>query len=80
MKATYTKPLMAVESFSTMQTTPRDCAEDVPLNTADIEVCAWDTGYGVTVFTSSTVCQLVGAPDDFICYNNPSEGNYVFHS
>ena len=80
MKATYMKPLLTMEMFSLTQSTARDCAETLELNLSDIVSCAWDMGNGMTVFTSQPTCQLIGQPDDFGCYNNPSEGNYIFRS
>ena len=83
MKATYTKPLLAVELFSFAQTTTRDCADYIPankVNTADINSCEWDIGNGMTVFAAGTDCKLDGEQLGYACYNNPSEGNYMFRS
>ena len=83
MKASYTKPLLAVEMFSLTQTAARDCADSIPkdqVNLSDIATCAWDLGGGTTVFVAGSTCVLDGEQMGFACYNNPSEGNYVFRS
>ena len=83
MKANYTKPLLAVEVFSLSQTTARECADNIPkeqITTSDINSCAWDLGGGMTVFISEPNCKLNGEQMGFACYNNPSEGNYIFRS
>ena len=84
MKATYTKPVLAVELFSLTQTIARDCAEmGIPkdrLNLNDPYTCAWDMGGGMTVFVGDVNCVLDGQDMGYGCYNNPSEGSYVFRS
>lgn len=82
MKANYTKPLLTIEMFSTAQSTARDCAENIPkeqITLSDINSCAWDLG-GTTVFISKPICDMNGEEMGFACYNNPSEGNYIFRS
>ena len=39
-----------------------------------------DLGGGTTVFVAGTNCMLDGEAMGFACYNNPSEGNYIFRS
>ena len=83
MKANYTKPLLAVELFSLTQSIARDCADNIPksqINTNDIANCAWDLGGGTTVFISEPNCKINGEQMEYACYNNPSEGNYIFRS
>ena len=83
MKANYTKPLLAVEMFSTSQSGARDCADSIPkeqLNFNDIATCVWDLGGGTTVFVGGVTCTLDGESMGFACYNNPSEGSYIFRS
>ena len=83
MKATYTKPLLAVELFSYAQSTTRDCADSIPkqqVNFNDPRKCVWDLGGGTTVFAAGSTCVLDGEQMGFACYNNPSEGNYMFRS
>ena len=83
MKSNYTKPLLAVEVFSYSQATTRDCADNIPKdqltfgNPAD---CVWNLGGGVTVFVAGSNCMLDGESMGMGCYNNPSEGNYIFRS
>ena len=82
MKGNYTKPLLTVEMFSSTQSTARDCADTIPteqLTWNNINTCAWDLG-GVTVFISQDFCDLNGEEMGYACYNNPSEGNYIFRS
>ena len=82
MKANYTKPLLSIEMFSIVQTAARDCADNIPkeqITLSDINSCAWDLG-GTTVFISEPICDLNGEEMGFACYNNPSEGNYIFRS
>ena len=82
MKATYTKPLLAIEMFSVSQFAARDCADNIPKDQVtlnDIATCAWDLN-GTTVFISQPVCDINGDESGFACYNNPSEGNYIFRS
>lgn len=83
MKAIYSKPLLAIEMFSVTQTAARDCADSIPkeqLTLSDIATCCWDLGGGTTVFVGGQTCTLDGETMGFACYNNPSEGNYIFHS
>ena len=83
MKANYTKPLLAVEMFSFVQTAARDCNDAIPknqLNFNDPGTCVWDLGRGVTVFSDTKKCTIDGTNMDVGCYNNPTEGNYVFRS
>lgn len=83
MKTTYSKPLLAVEMFTMVQNAARDCADSIPkdqVNLSDIATCAWDLGGGTTVFVAGQTCTLDGEQMGFACYNNPSEGNYIFRS
>ena len=83
MKANYTKPLLAFEMFSLTQTTARDCADSIPkdqLNFNDPTQCVWDLGGGTKVFVPGPNCVIDGTNMGFGCYNNPSEGNYIFRS
>lgn len=83
MKANYTKPLLAVEMFSLTQSVARDCADNIPRNQltqSDLNTCFWDMGGGAKVFIAEQHCSIDGVNMSVICYNNPSEGNYVFHS
>lgn len=82
MKGNYTKPLLAVEMFSLTQSAARDCADSIPkdqVTSNDPSTCVWDLGGGTTVFVQGT-CTLDGEAMGFACYNNPSEGNYIFRS
>ena len=83
MKATYTKPLLAIETFSLTQTVARDCGDTIPkdqLTSGDPATCVWDLGGGTTVFVAGTNCMLDGEAMGYGCYNNPSEGQYIFRS
>ena len=83
MKANYTKPLLTVEVFSQTQSSARECADNIPkdqLTSNDPANCAWDLGGGTTVFITKPTCVLNGEQMGFACYNNPSEGNYIFRS
>ena len=83
LKAKYSKPLLAVESFLTTQSVVRDCGDSIPkeqLNYADPSQCVWDLGGGMSVFVAGTNCVLDGENMGYGCYNNPSEGNYIFRS
>lgn len=83
MKQNYVKPVFAVEMFSMAQSAARDCSNFAykdNLNLADINSCALDIS-GITFFVVGNACQFDGdAVGEFGCYNNPSEGNYIFHS
>ena len=82
MKATYSKPLLAIETLNMVQNAARDCADSIPkeqLTLGDIATCAWDLG-GTTVFIDNPPCDLNGEEMGFACYNNPGEGNYIFRS
>lgn len=83
MKSSYTKPLLGVEMFSVFQSAARDCADSIPKDNVtfnDISTCVWDLGGGTTVFIAGATCTLDGESMGFACYNNPSEGNYIFRS
>lgn len=82
MKANYTKPLLAVEVFSLAQSTARDCADNIPkeqFNFNDPGTCAWDLG-GITIFVDPPTCDINGEQMGYGCYNNPSDGQYIFRS
>lgn len=82
MKANYTKPFLAIETFVLTQAAARDCSDSIPkeqITLNDIVSCVWDLG-GTTVFISQPTCDLNGEEMGFACYNNPSEGNYIFRS
>ena len=83
MKQSYSKPMFAVELFSMMQDTARDCSDSIPkeqLTLGDIANCVWDLGGGASVFIENDPCTIDGEQMGFACYNNPSEGNYIFRS
>ena len=83
MKGNYTKPMLTVELFSLGQSVARDCADSIPkdqLNFSDPAKCVWDLGGGTTVFVAGSNCVLDGESMGVACYNNPSEGNYIFRS
>ena len=83
MKANYKKPLLAVEVFSHSQSSARECADSIPksqVTANDPATCVWDLGGGTTVFVAGSTCVLDGEQMGFACYNNPSEGNYIFRS
>ena len=83
MKANYTKPLLAVEFFSPVQTTARDCADTLPkeqFTLNDPTACVWDLGGGTAVFVDNPKCTIDGSNLDIGCYNNPTEENYIFRS
>ena len=72
-----------METFLVAQSVTRDCSESIPkdqLTLGDIDSCVWDIGNGVTAFVPGSACTLDGEQLGFACYNNPSEGNYIFRS
>ena len=83
MKQSYIKPVFAVELFSMTQTSARDCSDFFPIdqiNATDIANCGWDLGGGSVVFSLQHACNIDGEQMGIACYNNPSEGNYIFRS
>ena len=83
MKGNYTKPVFAVEMFSSTQPVARDCADSIPkeqVNLNDPNACYWDLGGGFSVFVASGACTIEGENMGFACYNNPGEGQYIFRS
>ena len=83
MKASYTKPLLAMEMFSLNQMAVRDCADSIPKSQVDFtdpSRCVWNLGGGTTVFIAGSTCVLDGEAMGIACYNNPSEGHYIFRS
>lgn len=83
MKNKYVKPTVAVELFCLAQSIARDCADFIPqsqLTYADIHNCKWDLGGGTSLFTTPEPCTMDGEGMGFACYNNPSEGQYIFRS
>ena len=83
MKSKYVKPTMAVEMFSLTQAIARDCGDSFPqsqLTLADAHTCEWNLGGGYTVFIEKPRCAMDGTTMEYVCYNNPSEGNYIFRS
>lgn len=84
MKAPYTKPLLAIELFSSSQSTAKDCMDSIPkdrVNFNDPNKCGWDVGGGLIFFLEGgTACTMNGEGMTGACYNNPGEGNYIFRS
>lgn len=83
MKANYTKPLLAIEMFSFTQSAARDCADNIPIGhvtQSNPNDCVWDMGGGAIVFMLDKGCTVDGNDANIVCYNNPGEGNYIFHS
>lgn len=83
MKKPYIKPFLGVEKFSLMQTAARDCAESIPKDQVtfnDIPKCVWNLGGDEIIFIEGSQCTIIGDDTGFVCYNNPSEGMYIFHS
>ena len=86
MKSNYQKPMLQMESFSLTQTTAKDCADSLVMgesNAGDINSCVYDMGGGSVIFTQglgTPPCTIDGNTMTVYCYNNPSEGHYIFHS
>lgn len=84
MKANYTKPMLAVEMFSLTQSVTRDCLDSIPdnrVNFNDPYGCGWDVGGGRIFFVEGgNACNTNGEGMNGVCYNNPSEGHYIFRS
>lgn len=81
MKGKYTKPMVAIETFSLGLL--RDCNDmgiKDELTTNDPSNCVWDLGSGMNVFVLGLACQMDGEELEYGCYNNVSEGSYVFRS
>ena len=85
MKKQYKKPLVAVERFTIVHTTARDCWDNIPqdlVNFSD-DPCGWEIGGGITLFNSTfpgTKCNMDGEIMGMVCYNNPGEGLHMFRS
>ena len=83
MKAKYVKPTLCVEMFCLTQSIARDCSDSIPkgqVTYGDPNNCWWDMGGGNTVFIAPQPCKIDGTKMEYVCYNNPSEGNYIFRS
>jgi hypothetical protein len=83
MKSNYKKPLLVVEPMMLNQAIARDCGCSIPkeqLNFGEPGICVWNLGDYTTVFIEGTNCELDGEVMGYGCYNNPSEGNYIFRS
>ena len=83
MKNKYVKPTLSVEMFCLTQSIARDCGDSIPqsqLTYSDANTCAWDLGGGSTVFIVNQHCKIDGTTMEYVCYNNPSEGNSLFRS
>lgn len=83
MKGQYTKPIVMMESFSLTGGLTRDCGDSIPkddLTSGDPMTCVWDLGGGFNVFLLSAACNMDGEDMGFACYNNVSEGSYIFRS
>ena len=89
MKEKYVKPAMVIEHFTLTNAIARNCADFIQkeyLTHNSIEnECAWDIGGGFKVFVQFPICDYETDiyPSDtgeIMCYNNPSEGAYIFSS
>ena len=83
MKQSYKKPLLLLEPLTLAQTVARDCADSIPqsqVTANDPANCVWDLGGGTTVFVAGSNCVIDGERMGYACYNNPTEGNYIFRS
>ncbi len=85
MKLNYQKPMMQVELLSSQQSQARDCADSFVMGEAtagDINTCVYDMGGNSVIFATGvgSACTIDGNTMTVYCYNNPSEGLYIFHS
>ena len=85
MKKQYKKPLVAVEHFSIVQTTARDCWDSIPQNQVNLSdhPCGWELGLGSVLFNTTLTdarCNIDGEGFGLVCYNNPGEGQLMFRS
>ncbi len=85
MKKQYKKPLIAVERFAIVHTAARDCWDSIPQDQVNLSdhPCGWEFGEGNVLFNSTVVgstCSIDGELSGMVCYNNPSEGQYMFRS
>ena len=83
MKELYTKPMLGVELFSLAQSVARDCSFPIPsedMTAGAPETCTWDIGGGAMAFIAQPACMIPIDSSSYGCYNNPGEGQYVFHS
>lgn len=83
MKGKYTKPIVAIETFSLGLGLTRDCDNmgiQDKLTGGDPSNCVWDLGNGMNVFIFNSACQMDGEEMEYACYNNVSEGSYIFRS
>lgn len=83
MKGKYIKPMVTMESFSLVGGLLRDCNDmgiKDDLTSGDPMNCVWDLGGGMNVFLLGAACNMDGEDMGYGCYNNVSEGSYVFRS
>jgi len=85
MKKQYKKPLIAVERFAIVHTAARDCWNGIPQDQVNLSdhPCGWDFGMGNILFNTTVVdstCSIDGELSGMVCYNNPSDGQYMFRS
>ena len=85
MKKVYKKPLVAVERFSIVYTSARDCWDSIPQDQVNLSdhPCGWEITGGTVLFNTSVVgstCSIDGELSGMVCYNNPGEGQYMFRS
>lgn len=85
MKKEYKKPLVAVERFSLVHTTARDCWDSIPQDQVNLSdhPCGWDLGSDNILFSTSvtgSTCSIDGEVSGMVCYNNPAEGQHMFRS
>lgn len=83
MKELYTKPMLGVELFSLAQSVARDCDNttitgDWAMNAP--ETCTYNIAGGPTLFIAQPACMIPADSGLYGCYNNPGEGQYIFHS
>jgi hypothetical protein len=50
------------------------------LTGGDPSNCVWELGNGMNVFIFNSACQMDGEEMEYACYNNVSEGSYIFRS
>lgn len=84
MKELYTKPMLGVELFSLAQSVARDCDNTAisggkwSMNAP--ETCTYNIGGSATLFIAQPACMIPADSNPYGCYNNPTEGQYIFHS
>lgn len=79
MKKVYTKPEIIFDSFELSQSIAAGC-EGISQH-AEGACAVWLEELGTSIFATTAICKYAPpSPEDYVCYNAPTDSNNVYSS